>query len=1075
MTLSFGSLVATLAFAAGAQSASLDHFEKKIRPVLASHCYACHSKSAAAPQGGLLLDSAQGIRRGGNSGPAIQPGDPDNSLLVRAIRHSDKKLKMPPGDPLLPEVVADFEVWIREGASLPAEPAASDSTKQPRSLWSLQKPRLSALPSVRGESWIRNDIDRFVLSRLEARNLSPSTEADKRTLIRRATYDLTGLAPTAEEVERFVKDASPQAYERLIDRLLTSPRYGERWGRHWLDVARYSDSVNDSVNAGQRYPWSYTYRDWVIRALNDDLPYDQFVLYQLAADRIPDAEPRHLAALGFLSLGRDFPNSYPETVDDRIDAVSRGLLGLTVACARCHDHKYDPIPTKDYYSLYSILSNIREPEKLPFLEMPMRLSQKQEVYQERLDRIRKVYREYRLRRHGEMVAFFKTQAAEHMVAARDAEGLTNPEIEDLVRDRQLNPYLLARWQAFLQESKNADDPVFRLWHAAAAIPAKEFAKRWLDTRKSAKGASLIEAELDAKPIASLRDFAEAYAAALGKYDRPEPFGNPEADRVRAIVRGPKSPLEVPFEEFDLICTEGDRNNMRAIRVRYNAMLAQAAYDGAAPRAMAVEDLPKPVPTHVFLRGNPNNPGALTPPHFLSCLGGSDDKIFKDGSGRLELARSIIDPENSLTARTIVNRVWLHHFGNGLVRTPSDFGFRGDPPTHPELLDYLAIKFVESGWSLKKLHRLVMTSAAYRQASSDNEAARKIDPENQLLWRMNRRRLEIESLRDSMLAAAGRLDLTMGGVPFPLTAQPSVPRRSVYGFIERGRVPGLLSAFDFASPDQHAPMRYVTTVPQQALFFLNSPFVAEQARAIVSRTEVATAATSSEKVRKLYQAIFARDPEQVEMEASLKFLSPAGEQGATDALSPWEYGVGEFHADTGRVESFTPFTVFVTDRWQGGSVLPATRFGKALIRATGGEPGAQPDQAVIRRWVSPVSGKLSIEGTLQHGQPAVPYGDGVRGRIVSSRDGELASWWVNGSSAETNLNGIKVEKGDTISFVVDARLDPENDGFTWAPVVKVGEQSWKAKSDFTGPVAQPLDVWARFAQVLLETNEFAFVD
>ncbi len=258
----------------------------------------------------------------------------------------------------------------------------------------------------------------------------------------------------------------------------------------------------------------------------------------------------------------------------------------------------------------------------------------------------------------------------------------------------------------------------------------------------------------------------------------------------------------------------------------------------------------PVPAHVFLRGNPNNPGALTPPHFLSCLGGSDEKTFKDGSGRLELARSIIDPENPLTARVIVNRVWMHHFGAGLVRTPSDFGFRGDPPTHPELLDYLALKFVESGWSLKKLHRLLMTSAAYRQASADNEAARKIDPENQLLWRMNRRRLEIESLRDSMLAAAGRLDLTMGGVPFSLTAQPSVPRRSVYGFIERGRVPGLLSAFDFASPDQHAPMRYVTTVPQQALFFLNSPFVAEQARALASRPEVAAAPTASEKVRKL---------------------------------------------------------------------------------------------------------------------------------------------------------------------------------------------------------------------------------
>ena len=1074
MLFQLGTLAAALVIGADAQNAAIDHFEKKIRPVLASRCYPCHSTSTAAPQGGLLLDSTQGIRRGGNSGPAIQPGDPEHSLLIRAIRHTDKKLKMPPGDPLSPELVAEFELWIREGASLPAEPLTIDK-KQP-SLWSLQKPRLPELPAVKGQGWVRNDIDRFILSRLEARHLGPSPEADKRTLIRRATYDLTGLPPTAEAVEQFVKDAAPHAYERLIDRLLGSPRYGERWGRHWLDVARYSDSVNDSVNTGQRYPWSYTYRDWVIGALNEDLPYDRFVLYQLAADRVPNAEPRHLAALGFLSLGREFPNSYPETVDDRIDAVSRGLLGLTVACARCHNHKYDPIPTKDYYALYSILSNIREPKELPLLGKPLGLSRKQAVYPERLKRIQNLYEEYRTRRHVEMVAFFKTQAADYMVAARDAEGLSTPEIEELVRDRQLNQHLLARWQKYLRESKKADEPVFRLWHAAAAIPEKEFATKFPTARRTIKGASLVEAEMDATSMASLRDLAGVYAAVLARHDRREPFGDPDADRLRAVVRGSKSPVDVPLEEFDLICTEGDRNNMRSIRVRYNTMLAQAAYDGASPRAMAVEDLPHPVPAHVFLRGNPNNPGPLAPPRFLSCLGGSDESVFREGSGRLELAHAIIDPTNPLTARVIVNRVWMHHFGFGLVRTPSNFGFRGDPPSHPEVLDYLAVKFVESGWSLKKLHRLIMTSAAFRQASADNEAARQVDPENQLLWRMNRRRLEIESLRDSLLAAAGRLDLTEGGVPFPLTAQPSVPRRSVYGFIERGRIPNLLSAFDFASPDQHAPMRYVTTVPQQALFFLNSPFVAEQARALAARPEVAAAPTASEKIRNLYRVIFAREPEKSEMEASLKFVSQGAEAAANEPpASPWQYGTGDFRDDNGHLDSFTPFTVFVSDRWQGGSVLPASRSGKAVLRAAGGEPGEHPDQAVIRRWVSPLSGTLSTEGTLRHGQPAVPYGDGVRGRIVSSRHGELASWSVNGSSGETKLNGIKVEKGDTLSFVVDARLDPENDGFTWAPIIKCGEQTWSAKNDFVGPAPQPLNVWARYAQVLLETNEFAFID
>jgi hypothetical protein len=988
---------------------------------------------------------------------------------------------MPPGQPLAEEVVAEFERWIREGAPLPADQPVATASQ--RSLWSLQKPRAASPPEVRRGEWVRNDIDRFVVSRLEAKELAPAPEADRRTLVRRATFDLTGLPPSAAEVERFLNDGSPEAYGQLVDRLLASPRYGERWGRHWLDVARYADSVNDSVNSGQRFPWSYTYRDWVIRALNDDMPYDQFVLYQIAADRLEGLDRRHLAALGYLSLGREFPKSFPETVDDRIDAVTRGMLGFTVACARCHDHKYDPIPTKDYYSLYSIFSNLRAPEDFPLLSKSNKqeLQPMPEIYRSRLDNIRRTYQEYRARRHAEMVAFFKTQTADYLVAARDAGTLSNPEVEELVRDRQLNSYVLARWRKYLRESKESGDPVFRLWHAAAEIPDRDFAAKWPAAQTTIRGNELVSAEASKCACASLRDLAAVYAAVLARHDAAEPVPEPAAEQLRAVVRGPASPAAVPLDDFELIYTEGDSNNTRSIRVRYNAMLAQAAYDGAAPRAMAVEDAPHPTPGHVFIRGNPGNPGALTPPRFLSCLGGSDEHPFRDGAGRLELARAIIDPNNPLTSRVIVNRVWMHHFGAGIVRTPSDFGFRGDPPTHPELLDYLAVKFVESGWSLKKLHRLIMTSATYRQASAAvNEAARKIDPENQLLWRMNRRRLEIESLRDAMLVAADRLDSTAGGTPFELTAQPSVPRRSIYGFIERGRVPALLSAFDFASPDQHAPMRFVTTVPQQALFFLNSPFVAEQARYLAERTESADAPVAATRISRLYQVLFARNPEQWELDAGLKFVSEKlGKAEIPEAKDgypgPWQYGTGEFRPETGSVATFTPFPAFASDRWQGGGVLPAPHSGKAVLRASGGEPGELPSQAVIRRWVSPVSGKLIIEGTLRHAQPAVPYGDGVRGRIVSSRHGELASWSVNGSSAETKLNGITIEKGDTIDFLVDGKRDPENDAFSWAPVLKVGDRTWAAQSDFAGPVTQTPGVWARYAHVLLETNEFAFVD
>jgi hypothetical protein len=1056
-----------------AQTPALEHFEKKIRPVLASRCAQCHGSSLSAPQAGLTLDTATGIQRGGRSGPVLTPGDPEKSLLIRAIRRTDKQLMMPPGNPLPPEVVADFELWIRQGAPLPAD---SPSPARPKPvLWSLQKPRFPALPSANNKSWIRNDIDAFILQKLEAKGLAPSPEADKRTLIRRVTFDLIGLPPTAEETSQFVADQSPQAWEHLIDRLLASPRYGERWGRHWLDVARYSDSVNDEVNATQRYPWSYTYRDWVIRAFNEDLPYDRFLLYQLAADRVPSLDPRHLAALGFLSLGREFPKSFPETVDDRIDAVSRGMLGMTVACARCHDHKFDPIPTADYYSLYSIFSNIRQPKDLPLLGKPDPDTPKQALYQKRLNHVRDVYQEYRVRRNAEQVAFFKTQTAEYLVAAKESEGLTNPAVEELVRDRQLNLHLLGRWRKYLAESKSSGEPVFSLWHAAAAIPPKGFSDQWQAVHAAHRTLTLIEAEINARPIASLKDLAAAYAAALSKCDRVEPFSDLESERVRAVVRGPKSPVDVPVEEFELIYTEGDSNNTRSIRVRYNTMLAQAAYDGAGPRAMSVEDLPNPEPVHVFLRGNPNNPGPLAPPHFLSCLD-SEQKVFHEGSGRLDLAHRIIDPDNPLTARVLVNRVWMHHFGAGLVRTPSDFGNRGELPTHPELLDALAVRFVESGWSIKNLHRLILTSATYRQSSADSEAGRKIDPENQLLWRMNRLRLEIESLRDSMLAAAGRLDLSPGGPPFALTAEPSVPRRSVYGFIERGKVAGVLNAFDFASPDQHAPMRFTTTVPQQALFFLNSPFVAEQSRALVTRLASAGISDPSAKISQLYLWVLGRNPELRELNAGLKFLADGDEPAPTDGVDvPWQYGIGEFQSNTERVANFTPFPSFLLDRWQGGSVLPAGQFGKAVLRPSGGEPGEQPSQSVVLRWVSPVSGSIAIEGTLRHGQPAVPFGDGVRGRVVSSRLGELASWSVNGSSAETRLNGIAVQKGDMVDFIVDARSDPENDAFTWAPVIRLGDRTWNAKNDFAGPPSSSLSTWARYAQVLLETNEFAFVD
>ncbi|MGI8989396.1 MAG: PSD1 and planctomycete cytochrome C domain-containing protein, partial [Bryobacteraceae bacterium] len=1057
-----GFLVAAPLFSQQPNADSLTLFETKIRPVLVARCYACHSSKLAKPQGGLLLDSQAAIKRGGNSGAIVEPGDPEKSLLVHALRYQDRELQMPPGKALPPEQVADFENWIRSGAAMPADAVPATAIDKRREFWSFQPPQDHTPPEVNRKDWPRNEIDNFILSKLERKGLSPSAPADKRTLIRRAYFDLTGLPPTAEEADAFAADNSPDAYPRLVDRLLASPRYGERWGRFWLDVARYSDARN----VGERFAYSYTYRDWVVRALNEDMPYDQFLTQQLAADRIKGNDTRNLAALGYLSLGREFPKTPAETVDDRIDVVARGMLGLTVACARCHDHKYDPIPTKDYYSFYSIFSNIREPEDLPLLRVSAAKTPVDGVYDERLARIRKTDADYRKNRSVVLNAFFRTQVAEYLLAARDSAKMRPTEVEELIKERQLNLHLLNRWKEYL----GGRSSVFAPWNAIAAVPDARFTEKWPHILASQTAANpLVLAEFKTAP-ANIKEVASRYAAVLARYDSSSKFPDAQQEALRLALRGPDAPVNVPVSEFDLVMTEGDRNNTIGFKNRYNAMRSLYSFDGGAPRAMAMEDVPHPEPAHVFVRGNPNNFGAETPAHFLTCLSPGDPALFKDGSGRLDLARAIANKDNSLTARVIVNRVWLHHFGAGIVRTPSDFGLRGDAPSHPELLDHLAVRFMESGWSLKKLHRAIMLSAAYRQSSLDNPEARKQDPENQLLWRMNRQRLDIESLRDSMLAASGQLDLKMGGVPFALMATPAVPRRTLYGYIERGRIPGMLAAFDFAIPDQHVPLRYTTTVPQQALFLLNSPFMAEQARHLVNRPEVVLETDPAKRVERLYRLVLGRDATPSEIAAGIKFVNSASDNIEKPvAASPWQYGIGEYDAAADRVKAFTPFRYFTGDSWQGASMLPDPATGKAMLRGDGGEPGDTPGQAAIRRWISPAEGKILIEGTLRHDQNSLgSAGDGVRARIVSSRSGELASWNVNGSSAETKLIGIKVEKGDTLDFVVDGRADTENDGFRWAPTVKTtGEKeiAWSASADFRGPTPAPMTVWQRYAHVL----------
>jgi hypothetical protein len=514
------------------------------------------------------------------------------------------------------------------------------------------------------------------------------------------------------------------------------------------------------------------------------------------------------------------------------------------------------------------------------------------------------------------------------------------------------------------------------------------------------------------------------------------------------------------------------------------------------------DKPEPIDSRIFKRGNPAVLGDKVERRFLKVLGGSDEQPFQKGSGRLEFARKIASEENPLTARVLVNRVWHHHFGKGIVRTPSDFGLRGDEPTHPELLDYLASRFIERGWSIKALHRLIMNSQTYQQTSDHRSDYAEMDPENKLLWRYNRQRLDFEAIRDSVLAASSRLDLTMGGPAISLTAEPAIPRRTVYGFIERQNLEPLFRIFDFASPDTTNPKRFTTTVPQQSLFMMNSDFMNEQARhmAKVTRDRVKDGADAERIARILHRMAFGRDVSGEELDMATAFIAEARHDEANRVEEPptWQYGYGDYEPATAKLKTFTALPHFTGGHWQNGPELPNSNVGYLNFNTDSGHVGNGPAQDAVRRWRSPITGTIEIDGALNHLQPE-KLGDGVQGWVVSSRSGELGHWTAHNSKAETKIWNIAVEQGELIDFIVDCRTNASHDTFYWLPVVRQIEivtkeveedkekkkkkeekktnivATWDAKKDFSGPPPEPLSPIEQYAQVLLMTNEFVFVD
>ncbi|RUL85832.1 PSD1 and planctomycete cytochrome C domain-containing protein [Tautonia sociabilis] len=1090
-----------------------DFFETTIRPLLVDRCQSCHGRDD--PEGGLALTSREAILSGGDSGPAAVAGSPGESFLVEVIGYESEP-RMPPKGRLSDAEIAALSRWIElglpwpgsEGASgTPAPPGAEESIgRTSADHWAFQPVRRVNPPEVEDWGRGRSPIDRFVIALLEENGLGLAPEADRRTLIRRLSLDLTGLPPSPEEVEAFLDDESPEAYERLVDRLIASPHFGEQWARHWLDVARYSDTKG-YVYGREESAWVHakSYRDWVVRALNEDLPYDRFLLLQVAADRAAE-DPRDLAAMGFLTIGRRFLGVAHDIIDDRIDVVTRGMLGLTVACARCHDHKYDPIPTADYYALYGVFRNSAESLVPAFSEEGASDPEDSEFETGLRDRQAKLAEALAAKR-AEAAARARDRVADYLRAQFSLADYPDEAFSQILTADDLIPASVHRWKEALWRAGERGDPVFLPWVEFSRIPPAEFADRAAEVSRSLASAAPgavnpIVAQAFSDPPSDRDEVADRYGevfrqiaqewerlveeAEAGGKPAPEALPDPDAEAIRLVLFGPSSPCEVPDEplvNIEFFFPTATTVELWRLQGEVDRWLIRSPE--APPFAGVLVDRETMSEPRVFRRGNPANPGEVVPRRFLQALDGPEAEPFQIGSGRLELARKIVAPENPLTARVAVNRVWMHLFGEGLVRTPGDFGTRAEPPSHPGLLDWLASRFVEEGWSLKWLIREIVSSSVYRQSSggpSDPAAfdlARRIDPENRLLWRKTAHRLTFEELRDALLAASGELDRRIGGSAEPMFERPFPTRRSLYGRVDRQDLPTVLRVFDFANPDLLVPERAETTVPQQALFFLNHPFVLGRAQALASREEVATAGTPEEAVRRLSRRTLLRDPTPAQLDAALAFVRAAEAEpiaGPPPTAGAWRYGFGQFDEETGTVSGFRPLPYFSGEGWQGGPSWPDPALGWVRLTAEGGHPGNDRDHAAVRRWIAPRDATIQIRSTLIH---EVAQGDGIRGFLAGDRLGLIQSAEVHDGRAGFDVEALDVRAGDAIDFVVDVRDTLNSDQFLWAPVISevgpAGAMTWDARTDFVGEEPPRLGPWEQLAQVLLMSTEFSYVD
>lgn len=1085
-------------------------FEKHVRPLLIKHCVECHGSKKQFAE--LRLDSLDHLLKGGESGPAIKINHPSQSLLISAIKR--ESLEMPPDKPLLNEEIEIFTTWIKNGAIWPKKANIGNSKKSdPAKHWAFQPIRNPRSPSVKDTTWPQNEIDYFILSKLEQNQLKPSQAADLATLTRRMYWDLIGLAPTPEQIKKNSNNNDSRHLNSIIDQLLASPHYGERWGRYWLDLARYADTKGYVFFEKASFHVAYTYRDYVINSFNQDKSFNQFVLEQLAADSLKDQIPHQSqAALGFITVGPRFKNDIHDIISDRIDVVTRGFLGLTVGCARCHDHKYDPISIEDYYSLYGVFRNSLEPIDLPFLNqgnIPAELKQKAQSINQAAENLDRLYHE----QYEKIQRDAYERLAEYLVVAQSRRSGPDTVRFDVVVDgNDLNPQVLLLWQEFLDYSEKANSPVFTLWHQLEKIPDAAFAIKaplLLQNiqRKNTNDPliQLIASHLLKTKLGSFQNVIQGYAKLFKQIDQewdhwiveaPRPQSKmrrrkqfaPEKQVYLQVFYSPHSPLVTPIHGYTILKLFPDRKRQQKVK-ELNGVLDKARAEAPVELAqmLSLKDAEQIIEPRVFKRGNPGTPAQSVDRQYLRFFDQVSNTPFTHGSGRFELAKAIVSPKNPLTARVIVNRVWQYHFGHGIVSTPSDFGIQGARPSHPELLDHLATWFMRHGWSIKKLHRYIMQSATYQQQSISYASGEKIDPENKLLWRMNHRRQDFETMRDILLQVSHQLDTKIGGKSINGISAISNKRRAIYTSIDRQRVPGLLRTFDFPSPDVSSGSRNSTSVPGQSLFLMNHPLILKSAQILGKESEQAINPTVG--IQLLYQQILQREPTSLELTEMLNFLKTDKQQRQPQLTkSQWEYGYGAYDLKLKKLLSFTPLPHWNGKQYQGGENLPDPKIGWVFLDPTGGHPGNDMNHVAVIRWRAPESMTVSVKGVLQH---EISHGNGIRARILIAGKQHFGPWQIHQKSAETNINHIDLEKNQTIDFIVDIAGHLGYDSFVWSPEIitqpmetKISSQAktkqipirnWNYSKDFRtrGPVQ--MNPWQSLAQILLLSNEFQFID